>query len=87
MHAELQQYPSTQYVLAHSALTAHAEPVASSAHAPAPLHAMAPKHSLSGSVETAMFPHVPSAPEPFFTALHAWHVPVQAVVQHTPSTQ
>lgn len=43
--------------------------------------------SLPGSVPAATLPHTPSAPEPFFAALHAWHAPAQAVLQHTPSTQ
>jgi hypothetical protein len=87
LHAVLQQKPSTQYVLAHSALFEHADPVARVAQAPAPLHEMAPKHSLSGSVEAAMLPHVPSVPEPFFTSVHAWQTPVHAAPQQTPSTQ
>ena len=44
-------------------------------------------HSLSGSVLTAIEPHTPSAPPPFFAALHATHVPAHAVSQQTPSTQ
>lgn len=44
-------------------------------------------HSLSGSAAAAMFPHTPSAPVPFFAALHARQVPPQAESQHTPSTQ
>jgi hypothetical protein len=34
-----------------------------------------------------MGPHVPSAPDPFFAAVHAWHGPSHAALQHTPSTQ
>ena len=34
-----------------------------------------------------MFPHVPSDPLPFFTAVHAWQRPKQGVSQQTPSTQ
>jgi hypothetical protein len=44
-------------------------------------------HSLSGSALFVMFPHVPSAPAPFLPAEHAWHKPVQALLQQTPSTQ
>ena len=44
-------------------------------------------HSLSGSVFAAMTPHVPVTPEPFFAAVQATHVPLHAVLQHTPSTQ
>ncbi|MBI2389431.1 MAG: hypothetical protein HYV09_07525 [Deltaproteobacteria bacterium] len=51
-------------------------------HAPRPLHScalvstvvlaqLATVHSLSGSVPFAIAAHVPSAPEPFFTAVHA----------------
>jgi hypothetical protein len=32
-------------------------------------------------------PHVPFEPWPFFVAVQAWQDPVQAVSQHTPSTQ
>jgi len=44
-------------------------------------------HSLSGSVLVAMFPQVPSEPPPFLAALQARQVPLQAVLQHTPSAQ
>ena len=54
---------------------------------PAPLHTWTFGHSSSGSRPMPMFPHVPSVPEPFFTAVQAWHVPTQAVLQQTPSTQ
>src|SRR6185437_833463 len=73
----------------------HTVPEAHSAQAPEPLHeplvpqveaADAP-HSLSGSVPLLMSPQVPSTPLPFLAAVHAWQVPVQAVLQHTPSTQ
>ncbi len=40
-------------------------------------------HSLSGSVPAGMAAQVPSAP----AALHCSQVPVQAVLQQTPSTQ
>ena len=51
-----------------------------------PLHAWG-AHSLSGSAPSAMVPHAPSAPLPFFTAEHAWHAPAHAASQQTPSTQ
>lgn len=65
------------------------------AQAPAPPHkplvpqdaAPSSEHSSSGSVPAAMFPHVPSAPEPFLAAEHAWQAPPHAVLQHTPSVQ
>lgn len=44
-------------------------------------------HSLSGSLSTAMLPHTPLAPEPFFAALHAWHSPPHGASQQKPSTQ
>jgi hypothetical protein len=34
-----------------------------------------------------MGPQKPFRPEPFFAAVQAWHAGVQAVAQHTPSTQ
>ncbi len=43
--------------------------------------------SLSGSVPSAIEPHVPSTPLPFLAALQAWQVPVQGLSQHTLSTQ
>jgi hypothetical protein len=67
----LQQTPSTQKPLAHSAATEHVAPFGSVEQAPAPLHVMAPAHSLSGSVPMPMLPHVPSGGAPFLAALHA----------------
>lgn len=46
-----------------------------------------PEHSLSGLPYRTMGLHVPSAPCPFFAAVHAIHVPVHALSQQTPSTQ
>jgi len=43
--------------------------------------------SLFGLRPAATLPQVPSAPWPFIAALQAVHTPVQAVLQHTPSTQ
>jgi hypothetical protein len=65
------------------------------AHAPSPSQfpvwphdvGVACEHSSSGSVPAAIDPHAPSAPEPFFAALHAWQDPLQALSQQTPSTQ
>jgi len=70
-------------------------PLGYRAQAPAPLQEpVVPQlvegwaaHSASGSVPAAMGPHVPSVPAPFLAALHAWQSPVQALEQHTPSTQ
>jgi hypothetical protein len=44
-------------------------------------------HWLLGSFPAATLPHRPSAPLPFLAAVHAWQVPVQALLQHTPSAQ
>jgi hypothetical protein len=38
-------------------------------------------------VPTGRLPQTPSAPAPFFAAVHAEHTPVHAVSQQTPSTQ
>jgi hypothetical protein len=44
-------------------------------------------HCPAGAISPAvMSAHVPSIP-PVFAALHAWHVPVQAVLQQTPSVE
>jgi hypothetical protein len=42
---------------------------------------------LSGSAPALIAPQVPSAPCPFLTAEQARQVPVQALLQQTPSTQ
>jgi hypothetical protein len=85
-HALLQQTPSTQKPEAQLALLVQYPPLPACAitHAPKPLQFVA--HSSSGSVLTAIFPHVPSLPLPFFTAEHAWQAPVHALSQQTPST-
>jgi len=44
-------------------------------------------HSLSGSVPKPMTPQAPSAPVPFLAVVQAWHVPLQEVLQQTPSVQ
>jgi hypothetical protein len=72
--------------------------VVATRHMPMPLHTRVTfsvvvfahwpsMHSLSGSRLSPMFPHVPSAPPPFFNDEHAWQRPVQALLQHTPSMQ
>lgn len=43
-------------------------------------------HSASGSVASAMGPHVPSVPLPFLVARQDSHVPAHALSQQTPST-
>ena len=44
-------------------------------------------HSFAGSVPSFTLPHVPSAASPVSFARHETHVPLQAVLQHTLSTQ
>jgi hypothetical protein len=66
-----------------------------SRQAPLPLqkpsvpHDAAPRsaHWLFGSVPVATLPHTPFCPCPFAAALHAEQIPVQAVLQQTPSAQ
>ena len=87
VHAVLQQTPSAQLPLWHSALSVHANPFENVRQEPLPLQAVEPTHSLSGSAPLMMLPQNPSAPLPFFDAEHAWHDPLQAVSQHTLSTQ
>ncbi len=82
-HAELQQNPSTQNPLPHSAFCVHAPPIPIDPQAPAPLQVVAPRHSFAGSEPFAMLEHVPMEP----ALLHAWQVPLHTVLQHTPSTQ
>ena len=48
VHAALQQRPSTQKPLRHSAFAVHTS-LFTFPHAPAPLHAAAPVHSFAGS--------------------------------------
>ncbi|MEN9797934.1 MAG: hypothetical protein RL653_1630 [Pseudomonadota bacterium] len=52
------------------------------AQAPVPLQCASP-HSPAGSVPAGLGVQVPMLPG----ALHTWHVPPQAALQHTPSTQ
>jgi hypothetical protein len=68
----LQNFPALQ-----SASRAHGD-----AQPPAPLQVKAP-HSAAGSVPAASAVQPPSSPG----TLQAWQVPVQAALQHTPSTQ
>jgi len=97
--AELMQVPESLHTepvtvpLAH-VVAAQGHPAAAGAQAPPPLQVSpvvqlnaTDEHSLSGSVPAATVPQVPSEPPPFLAALHAWHLPVQDVLQHTPSTQ
>jgi hypothetical protein len=55
-------------------------------HAPAPLQVKAPQPDL-GSRPESTGPHVPSLLCPVSAAVQAWHVPEQAALQQTPSTQ
>ena len=73
----------------------HVVPAGQSRHAPAPSQLpSAPQvfcvmavHSLSGSTPAEMNPQAPSRPAPFLAVVQAWHVPVHAVSQQTPSAQ
>jgi hypothetical protein len=56
------------------------------AQTPAPLQVLVLPHSSSGSSPTGTFAQVPLV-TPVFAALHALHVPVQALLQQTPSMQ
>jgi hypothetical protein len=53
---------------------------------PEPLQVKPPAHSLSGSVLAVMFPQVPVVP-PVLAFVQALQVPVQVLLQQTPSTQ
>ena len=90
VHAELQHTPSAQYPDEQVLPDEHAAPLGllpvGVPHAPEPLQSPL-AHSLSGSVAAAIFPHVPFEPLPFLTVVHAWHVPVHAESQQTPSVQ
>jgi hypothetical protein len=86
VHEVSQHTPSRHEPLWHSVLLTHAVPMGLM-QAPTPLHVPVPGHSLSGSRPFPMTPQEPSEPLPFFAAVHAWHVPVHAELQHTPSAQ
>jgi hypothetical protein len=83
VQALLQQTASTQLPLSHSAPAAHEAP-SILRQAPAPLHAVA-EHSVSGSTPVGIGAQAPSLP-PVLSATQAWHSPVHAVSQQTPST-
>ena len=98
-HAVASQSLSVAHVVLHAPVPhkngTHDETVGA-AHAPVvvqpfvvlnvvPVHVVG--HSPCGSVRTATLPQVPSAPEPFAAALHAWQMPLHAVAQQTPSAQ
>ena len=86
LHAVLQQRPSTQKPLEHSAFCVHARPCARSPHWPRPLQLVVPGHSTSGSVPVVTLEHVPFA-APVLAIEHAVQVNVQAALQQKPSTQ
>jgi hypothetical protein len=87
-HAVLQQKPSAHCPLAQLPLPpGHGCPTAA-LQTPAPSHAFVPMHGVVALVScwlTVTLLHVPSVP-PVFAAAQAWHVPVHAVPQQTPST-
>jgi hypothetical protein len=84
--AVLQQKPSTQKPLVHSAASVHVEPCPSVEHVPDPLQLVTPAHSLSGSVAPVTLAHVPLA-APVLALLQALQSPPQAVLQQKPSAQ
>ncbi len=90
------QVAGAVYMAPAQAAVTHGVVLDQSRHAPFPLQpipempqvAMAVAvHWLWGSSPLTTLPQVPSAPAPLAAALHAWQVPVQAELQHTPSTQ
>jgi len=84
VHVVLQQTPSTQLPLTQSELPPGQFCPLIFLQAPIPSHALLPLQLGLLSVRPlAMFEQVPSLP----AMLHAWHVPVHAEVQQTPSTQ
>jgi hypothetical protein len=82
VHAVLQHVPSTQNVLRHSELKAHAWPF-SFLQLPMPSHVFVPMQFGESSTPDARFEHVPMLP----AILHAWHVVMHALLQQTPSAQ
>jgi hypothetical protein len=56
-------------------------------HAPATQVAHAPVQLVCGSVPSLTAPQVPSAPLALSAAVHAWQVPLHAMLQQTPSAQ
>jgi hypothetical protein len=84
---ELQQTPSMQNALKQSPMTAHVEPF-SFLQLPMPSHeTVVPEQSivaLRSSWPAGMFVHAPAV---MIETLHDWHVPEQAELQQTPSTQ
>jgi hypothetical protein len=83
LHAPPQQTPSTQKPLAHCALALHGWPLIER-QLPPPLHTWLPLHEGFVSVPPCgMLVQVPTAP----ARLHAWQVPLHAVLQQTLSTQ
>lgn len=89
LQAESQHTPSTQNDVAHSEDAVHVVPLGKfvgAMQAPDPLQSLF-THSLSGSVLVMIGPQVPSAPWPFFAAVHAKQGSLHELEQHTPSTQ
>jgi hypothetical protein len=83
-HGVLQQKPSAQLPLTHSAACAHGRPF-DFLQTPAPSHDAPTPQSPAGSVPDATGVHVPFIVPPAAT-LHATHAVLHAVEQHTPST-
>jgi len=80
VHAPSQHTPSAQYPVRQSVPSEHPCPCVV-LHPPAPSQALPPVHVPSVNPHGTLA-HVPRLPE----TLHAWHVPVHEVAQHTPST-
>jgi len=86
VHNWSQHTPSTQSPLAQVAPVLQAVPSGSPTQTPLPLQTPEPVHSLSGSVPGLILKQKPSGTD-VFAWVHAWQVPVHALLQHTPSTQ
>jgi hypothetical protein len=82
VQGEPQQTPSTQLPLAHWPFDAQTAPCGCP-QAPAPLQVDGDVHVPGSTIPAGTFEQVPSEP----ATLHAWHVPAQDELQHTPSTQ
>jgi hypothetical protein len=84
-----QQTPSIQLAFTHCDELAQGCPAFFS-QLPFPSHELTPVHCTVAAVSgrlMATLPQTPSAPPPFFAAEQARHVPLQVVLQQTPSAQ
>ena len=83
LQAESQQTPSAHCPVAQSPAPVQDAPI-DFLQVPLPSQPVAPAHAPSG-IPTPTLPQMPSAPEPFRAAEHAWHAPPHAESQQTPS--